>query len=153
MSNKPTAKVLFRVPDDEGGAMVETLWATPLGGDHYKLDNSPFYAYGVSWEDTVFAPYDDKEGFPTFRSVVAKSGNRTIRTIVDPPVSPGNAADQVLQALVALGCSYEGAYSRCISVNIPSTVELKEVSSYLIEQEVQWEYADPTYESLFPGGA
>ena len=153
MSNEPTAKVLFRVPDGEGDAMVETLWATPLGGDHYKLDNSPFYAYGVSWEDTIFAPYDAQEDFITFHSVVAKSGNRTIRFIADPPVSPGNAADQVLQGLVALGCSYEGAYSRCISVNIPSTVELQEVSFYLIERDAQWEYADPTYESLFPGGA
>lgn len=153
MSNEPTAKVLFRVPDGEGDAIVETLWATPLGSDHYKLDNSPFYAYGVSWEDTVFAPYDAQEGFPTYHSVVAKSGNRTIRTIADPPVSPGNAADQLLQTLVALGCSYEGADSRCISVNIPAGVELQQVTLYLIEQDVQWEYADPTYQSLFPGGA
>jgi hypothetical protein len=54
MSSEPTAKVLFRVPDEEGGATVETLWATPVGDDQYKLDNSPFYAYGASWEDTVF---------------------------------------------------------------------------------------------------
>jgi len=44
----PKAKVLFRVPNDDGTAEVEALWATHLGGDNYKLDNSPFYAYGVS---------------------------------------------------------------------------------------------------------
>ena len=104
MSNDPLAKVLFRVPDEDGGASVETLWATPLGNDLYKLDNSPFYAYGVSWEDTVFAPIDPQDGLPAFHSIVKKSGNRTVRVIFDPPVSSGNASDHVLQGLLALGC-------------------------------------------------
>lgn len=153
MSNDPTAKVLFRVPDDEGGATVETLWAVPLGDDRYTLDNSPFYAYGVSWLDTVFAPVDPQEGLPTFQSVVSKSGNRTVRVIFDPPVAPGNHSDQVLQGLVALGCSYEGANPKYLSVNIPPAVELQEVRSYLIQHDAQWEHADPTHASLFPDEA
>ena len=153
MSNDPAAKVLFRVPDDEGNATVETLWAIPLGDDRYKLDNSPFYAYGVSWQDTVFAPVDAQEGLPTFQSIVAKSGNRTVRVIFDPPVSPGNASEQVLQGLIALGCSYEGANPKYISVNIPPGVELQVVRAYLVQHHAQWEYADPTYESLFPAEA
>lgn len=153
MSNDPTAKVLFRVPDDEGGATVETLWAIPLGEDRYRLDNSPFYAYGVSWQDIVLAPIDAQEGLPAFQSVLARSGNRTVRVIFDPPVSPGNSSDQVLQGLVALGCSYEGANRGYMSVNIPAGVELQEVRSYLVQNDAQWEHADPTYESLFPDDA
>lgn len=56
MSTDPMAKVLFRVPDDEGGAMVETLWAAPLGDDRYTRDKSPFHAYGISWQNTLFSP-------------------------------------------------------------------------------------------------
>ena len=153
MSNDPTAKVLFRVPDDEGGATVETLWGMPLGDDQYKLDNSPFYAYGVSWQDVVLAPIDAQAGLPTFQSVLTKSGNRTVRVIFEPPVSPGNSSDQVLQGLVALGCSYEGANPGYMSVNIPPGVELQEVRSYLVQNDAQWEHADPTYESLFPDEA
>ncbi|OOW87423.1 hypothetical protein Xvtw_06640 [Xanthomonas campestris pv. vitiswoodrowii] len=153
MSSESTAKVLFRVPDDDGSASVETLWAIPLGGDLYKLDNSPFYAYGVSWQDTVLAPIDPREQMPTFQSVVERSGNRTIRVIFEPPVSPGNASDELLQDLAALGCSYEGANPRYISVNIPPDVELQDVRSYLIARDAQWEHADPTYESLFPDEA
>jgi hypothetical protein len=144
---------LFRVPDDEGGATVETLWAIPLGEDRYRLDNSPFYAYGVSWQDIVLAPIDAQEGLPAFQSVLARSGNRTVRVIFDPPVSPGNSSDQVLQGLVALGCSYEGANPGYMSVNIPAGVELQEVRSYLVQNDAQWEHADPTYESLFPDEA
>jgi hypothetical protein len=66
-SLRPNAKVLFRVIDEEGGTDVETLWATHLGADAYKLDNSPFYAYGVSWEDVVSAPFNPEEGFPNQR--------------------------------------------------------------------------------------
>ena len=153
MSNDPTAKVLFLVPDEDGGSTVETLWAVPLGDDRFKLDNSPFYAYGVSWQDTVYAPVDPQEQFPTFRSVVAKSGNRTIRIIFDLPISPGNASDEIVQGLLALGCTYEGANPGYISVNIPPAIELQQVCSFLIERTAQWEHADPTYESLFPAEA
>jgi hypothetical protein len=149
----PSAKVLFRIPDGAGGANVETLWATPLGFDTYQLDNSPFYAYGVSWQDTVLAPVSPEEQMPTFQSVVVKSGNRTIRVICDPPVSEGNASDQLLQGLVALGCSYEGANRRYISINVPAGVELQHVCAYLTQKQVQWEHADPTYEALYPDEA
>ncbi len=91
------AKVLFRVPEDDGSANVETLWAVPLGNDRYKLEISPFYAYAVSWEDIVYAPIDPEEQMPTFQSVVERSGNRTVRVMFEPAVSPGNESDQVLQ--------------------------------------------------------
>lgn len=147
---QPDTKVLFRVPTEDGSYEVETLWAIHLGGDDYKLDNSPFLAYGVSWEDVVHAPFDPEEGRPTFQRVVSKSGNRTIRVVFDPPVEAGNESDGVLQELVALGCSYEGANSTYISINIPSEVELKKIRRYLLEEDIEWEHAGPTYESLFP---
>jgi hypothetical protein len=150
MDLEPTAKVLFRVESNDDDAYVETLWAIPLGQDRYKLDNSPFYAYGVSWQDTVLAPIDPKEQMPIFQSVLVRSGNRTVRLVFDAPVVTGSESDQTLQGLIALGCSYEGAKSKRSSVNIPAAVKLEDVRSYLIEREVEWEHADPTYEVLFP---
>lgn len=142
----PTAKVLFRVVGEDGAAKVETLWAFDLGADRYKLDNSPFYAYGVSWGDTVFAPRGEHEGRPTFHSVLSKSGNRTVRVIFDPPVERGNESDDVLQGLIRLGCDYEGANPRYIVVNVPPSVDLSGVVQYLVEREANWEHADPTCE-------
>jgi hypothetical protein len=100
----------------------------------------------------VHAPYDVQEGFPTFQSVVEKSGNRTIRIIFDPPVSPGNVSHDTLQGLVALGCSYEGAKPTYIAINIAPNVALHSVRAYLTERGVQWEHADPSYASLIPDG-
>lgn len=151
--SKPNAKVLFRIPNEDGSAEGETLWATHLDGDKYKLDNSPFYAYGVSWEDVVLAPFSEEEQFPTFLEVVEKSGNRTVRVIFDPPVEDGNQSDQILKGLVELGCDYEGANRKYITVNIPPNINLESVRNYLIEHNATWEHADPTYDSLFPDNA
>jgi len=151
--SSPDSKILFRVPGDDGSAEVETLWATALGNDEYKLDNSPFYAYSVSWEDIVYAPFDATEDFPTFVRVVRKSGHRTIRVIFNPPVQDGNQSDLVLQGLVSLGCTYEGATRGYMSIDLPPGVQLEKVREYLIEQNAQWEHADPTYAELFPDEA
>jgi len=149
-ASPPAAKVLFRVPEEDGSANVETLWAFSLGGDEYQLDNLPFYAYAVSAGDVVHAPFDEAEGFPTLVRVVRKSGNRTVRVIFDERPAPGNQTERVLNELVAVGCSYEGASGTYLAVNIPATVKLESVRAYLVEQCVQWEHADPTYDELHP---
>jgi len=147
------AKVVIRVTYDDGSVEVETLWATALGNDEYKLDNSPFYAYSVSWEDIVYAPYDPLEERPTFQRVIKKSGNRTVRIKFDPPVEDGNSSDQLLKGLVALGCSYEGANRGYMAINIPGEVRLDLVRDYLVSKSANWEHADPRYSELYPGDA
>lgn len=152
-STSPDSKVLFRVAEDDGSFRVETLWASALGSDEFKLDNSPFYAYSVSWEDIVYAPVDSIEGIPTFERVVKKSGHRTIRVKFDSPVQDGNDSDRVLQGLVSLGCTYEGANRGYMSIDVPPSVRLESVRQYLIDQNAQWEHADPSYEELYPNEA
>ena len=147
---EPAAKVLFRIPDDDGASEGETLWAFALGGDRYRIDNLPFFAYSVSLHDVVYAPLDASEGLPTFARIEAKSGNRTVRIAFDEPVAEGNGPQAVLDGLVRLGCDYEGANKRYISINIPPAVNLGHVGKYLIEAGVMWEHADPRYSDLFP---
>jgi hypothetical protein len=146
----PTAKVLFRVPNEGGSAEVETLWAYDLGGDNYKVDNLPFFAYSVSLHDVVLAPFDEAEGFATFERVLSKSGNRTIRVIFDPPLREGNESRRILDSLVALGVEYEGANPTYVVLNLPPAVDFDEVVRILTTNSVQWEHADPTYDQLHP---
>lgn len=148
----PYTKVLFRVPEDDGTENVETLWATRVGQEQYRLDNSPFYAYGVSWQDVVFAPADEDQGLPTFVRVVSKSGHRTIRVIFDPPAETGNASERLLQGLTSRGCTYEGANRSYMSIDIPPDVNLDVVRQYLVDNNATWEHADPTHDELFLGG-
>lgn len=151
LAEEATAKVLFRVEyEDDDSADVETLWAFDLGNDNYKIDNLPYFAYGVSWHDVVYAPYDPDEQHATFKHVVSKSGNRTIRIIFETAAEPGNESQVLLERLTGLGCDFEGANSYLIVVNIPPAVELSDVVAVLTDSEAEWEYADPTYDELFP---
>lgn len=149
----PTTKVLFRVEGDEGDINVETLWAFDLGDDRYRLDNMPFYAYSVSLGDVVYAPKDPDEGRATYRSVLQKSGNRTVRVFFDDPVQPGSASDDLLKEMVNLGCEYEGATSRYIVITIPPRIELATIRDFLVDNALTWEHADPSYSELYPNDA
>ena|SRR5438876_5416359 len=81
MSDKSElVKVQLSGPDGD----VETLWAKPVGDDLYELDNTPWYAYGVSWKDVIEARPAEPDAFPEFIRVVRKSGYRTIRLILEP---------------------------------------------------------------------
>jgi len=126
----------------------ETVWATPLEGNLYQLDNSPFFAYGVSWRDTVEARMG-ADHILEFVRCIRKSGNRTVRIVFQAYRSTDSDADEVLKGLLRMGCSYEGMPPRLISVNVPLAVDLSAVVEFLKDQTVlQWEYADPTYEQV-----
>ncbi|MEM1263689.1 MAG: DUF4265 domain-containing protein [Pseudomonadota bacterium] len=145
-------KVVFRVEAEDGSIDVETSWATQVGDDEYRIENSLFFAYGVSWQDIVRAPFSPEEERPTFESVVRKSGHRTIRAIFDPPIADGNASEVVLSAVVGMGCSYEGANHSYICIDIPPNVDFGAVRQFLMEKNINFEHADPTYDELFPEG-
>ncbi|WP_293393384.1 DUF4265 domain-containing protein [Nevskia sp.] len=146
-SHPDLAKVLFRVRDE---SEVEALWAKPVGLDLYELDNSPFYAYGVSWKDVVLAPYSPADGMAVFQAIAKKSGHRTIRVALEFPYEAGNQSAAEIDALVDMGCSFEGSNRCLMSVDIPPTVDLGSIRDRLIDRGLKWEYGDPTYEELFP---
>lgn len=131
----------------QAGENVETLWAERVGADRFRLQNSPFWAYGVSWLDVVQAR-PDATGMLAMTDVVEKSGHRTLRVFLDAPPneSPRDAA--ILQGVNALGCTYEGMTSRYVAVDVPPGIELAGVAAYLTQNRAQWEHAGPTFEDI-----
>ena len=138
-------KIGLHAPDGE----FETMWATPLGGSQYRLENSPFHAYRVSWLDVVEAR-PDADGLPVVQGVIAKSGHRTVRLIITPGIDELPARQRVLEELTALGCSWEGYNPRYFAIDVPPGVELASIASFLANHGEQWEYVDPAFEDLFP---
>ena len=127
---------------------VETLWAKPTDVNQYQLDNSPFYAYGVSWQDIVEAKSAPDKILEYVRCV-KKSGNRTLRVIFQDYGINDPQAQSILQGLRRMGTSYEGMQPKMISINVPPRKDLDEITEFLDEQAgLQWEYADPTYEEI-----
>ena len=139
MTDLPLTKVAFT----DGQGHVETLWAFELGDGGYKLDNTPWYQYGVSYQDVVAAsPRSD--GGLHFERIISKSGFRTLRVLSEEPVPV-----DLLAQLVQVGCKYEGANPSFFAIDVPPAVELSTATDILIASGLRWEYADPTYEDLF----
>jgi Domain of unknown function (DUF4265) len=137
-------KVLLR--EDE---YAETLWADPVGPDRYRLDNSPFWAYGLSWQDVIEA-HPDENGQLACTRVIEKAGHRTVRVIFSPGMDVDSSAKAVMDVVVQLGCTYEGRHPGYLAIDIPPGIDLMKVAGYLTEHQVQWEHADPRYSELYP---
>ena len=124
------------------GEFVETPWAEALGDNRYRLANRPFWKYGVSAGDIIEALLDDS-GRPAFVRVLEKSGNRTVRVRLQPPMDASPASRAIIDALVHMGCDYEGMHPGYIVVNVPPAVDLATVARHLEVSGQEWEYADP----------
>src|SRR5262245_5377260 len=75
-------KINFPLPaeDQAQGVEAENLWAEPLGGNRFRIDNVPFYVYGISSEDVVVA--NELEGRLRFQEVASRGGHSTYRVLV-----------------------------------------------------------------------
>jgi len=133
------------VVDTEDGA--EILWATPLGADRYRLENSPTLAYGLSWLDLVEASPGSRGRLHLTR-VVAKSGHRTLRARIG--ALDGSEREQLFGALNDIGCSAEGETGAILAIDVPPGLPLERAVAVLLDASVEWEYADPPLETLSP---
>jgi hypothetical protein len=141
-------KIRIRLSPSQG---VETLWAQRIGDNLFRLDNSPFRAYGLSWQDIVQGKLAEDGGIDFVRRI-EKSGNRTLRVIFENGFD-NTESRVILEQLRKLGCSYEGMRPRTISINVPPEIVLDNVIYYLKNANgLEWEYADPTYEEVVRAG-
>ncbi len=109
----------------------EGLWATPVGGGRFKIDNIPFYAKNLSCDDIVEAKQDGDRY--VFKRVVDPSENSTIRVVIYDLADK----DSVRNDLTALGCSIEGTGTPgLIAVNVPKA-SLEDVLDSLEEAFAQ----------------
>ena len=124
----PTVKVSFQ-PNDGYYTTTESLWADDLGDGRYRLRNSPWYIYGVSFEDIVHARLS-AEGVLEFIEVVEHSGSSTFRIMLREDTDPADF-HRDWQPLGALGCTWEQAKDRLYAVDAPPDTDLDQVAELL----------------------
>lgn len=121
-------KILFQ-PNDDYYTSTESLWAEDLGDHQYRLRNSPWYIYGIGFEDVVRA-LPSEGGVLEFVEVVQRSGSSTFRILLREGVSEDQFARH-WKPLDALGCTRERAKDGFYAIDAPPGVDLNKVAAHL----------------------
>lgn len=116
------------------GSATETLWAQKVADDRYRLRNTPFYAFGVSVEDVVFAR--DEGGILSFDRVSLHSGHSTYRIIQLKGVS-SERVEEYWKPIERIGCSYEEGSGGLRAVDVPPEVDVRKVYELLEQGEAE----------------
>lgn len=131
MSDEELTKLHIDLPNHWaiGG---ESLWAKPLGDDLYQIENVPFFAYGLNYQDIVRATPDSPELKPEIREVVEPSGHQTIRVIFDKTTDREHQV-KLLESLEQYKASYERADSINVAIDIKANGNYNAVYDQLEE--------------------
>jgi hypothetical protein len=142
-STEGMVKIFFEPPggEEDWHTTVESMWATPVekpnapGGRVFKLDNSPWYAFGVSLDDEVCAELRHEsmgEGNAAFEcetlyftKVWNHSGHSTYTLFLQNGLTTESPewSDRWTD-FKAMGCSWEGMNSNLLSVDVPPGTDL-----------------------------
>ena len=122
------------------GHAVETFWAAPLGKGRFQLRNVPFYAKGLSYNDTVSAQHS--EGRLVFTGLVARGGHSTYRVVLSDP--PKEMWRRFWSRLQELGCTYERGTEHLVAIDVPPEANIHSVYRILEEGEkaAVWDFEE-----------
>ena len=124
----PLIKVVFYLGDDEWhGYETESVWAEKISGSCCRIQNTPFYAKGISFEDIVFVK--ERSNGLWFESVSIAAGHSTYRILLDKSI-PEAGFQEYWAPIENLGCNYESTDSGkmfLLAVDVPSNVDIHKV--------------------------
>ena len=124
-------KIRITLPESDWHKFAaETAWATPLGDDLYRIENSLFFADGISYHDIVFARKEDGIEIPLVKGVTKRSGNSTYRILLSDMAGYEKFCAYIAP-LTAIGCTYQGLKGHQFSLNVPSSVPVLQVHPVL----------------------
>jgi len=139
MSDTPStpepSRVKIRVDiDHQEGIDSESFWADALGDDLYRLDNIPFYAYDLHYQDVVRAVPRLPGQLPTIAEVVRPSGHKTLRVMFDDELGDEDV-QRLLDGLTARHVAYERARGHFYALNVPPEADYRAICDLLWTQE------------------
>lgn len=139
------SKIRFSLPteDQAAGVEAENLWAAALEDGRYRIDNIPFYIYGISFGDVVRA--EEIGGRLVFREVVSRSSHSTYRILIkDSAGFSSTGFTNHWLALERLGCACEIAKHRWVAIDVPPATDVFAVYKILEAGEEQgvWSFEE-----------
>ncbi len=139
-------KVFINLPPDEWhGFLTESLNATRVGEGKYRLENTPFFARGVSYKDIVSV--SENEGRLVLDKVLISSGHSTYRILLKSDPKGSRRWMDYWKPIEKLGCTYEENRELALTmlaIDIPGNVCVHEAYKLLEEGETAgvWEFEE-----------
>lgn len=142
MKTNNLVKILFELPD---GSRVgaESLWAEKVADGKYRLNNSPLYAYGYSYQDIVSTI--EREGALVAQAPVIRGGHSTYRIFLAEGLTlDGAEVETYWRRLQQIGCTYEQSNQRLFSIDVPPSTDIFTVYRILEDGEDAgvWEFEE-----------
>lgn len=139
-SDHSMEKIWFKIDQDEDGyppVQIESVWATPAGGNIFRLENVPFFAKGVSFKDKV-STVEGPDGKRWYEDVAEPSGHSTMRVIVfrngSSPEVLNEQVQKLRQRFIEKGCITELSHlPGLFAVDVPPTILLETLRPILDE--------------------
>lgn len=121
-----------------------------VGGNLYRIDNVPFFVFGVSCDDVVVAELDQLLSLH-YVSLEEESGHSTIRVVLYEGTPDGTPLSERMQLLreqmKAIGCPSEQSHiPGLVAIDVPPNVNYELVRDILdrgLKQEL-WSYEEAT---------
>lgn len=108
------------------------MWALPVNSHHYRLENIPFYLYGVSYLDIVSTKRIESNN--VFDGVIERGGHSTYRIFLVGEQEPERFTEN-WSTLRVLGCFYERATDYLVAVDVPPESDIYQVYAALEQGE------------------
>jgi Domain of unknown function (DUF4265) len=149
VDEQPLTKVHVDLPNHwaVGG---ESMWARELGADRYRIENVPFYAYGLNFSDVVEARAQAPDQKPSVLRVVERSGHNTLRVMFDAAVSEARMLE-LLAALEPLAVSFERSGEHYFALDLEPEASVEAVRDQLDRWEAEGLLGYETCEARVPG--
>lgn len=128
----------------------EAIWATLLGGNRYRIENVPFYAYNLNYGDVVEAVASAPDRKPSVMRVVERSGHRTLRVFFEEAVEE-NERLRRLKSLADFHVTFERCNDRYFALDLEPAADLDAVRDRLDSWEAQGIAEYETCEARMPG--
>jgi hypothetical protein len=143
-------KIIIDLPNHwaTGG---EGLWSTPLGNDLYRIENVPFFAYGLNFHDIVRAIPNNPDENPYILEVVEPSGHKTLRVIFE--TEDNDLQVKLLGTLSKFGATYERANAINVAIDISKSGDYNatydQLEIYIDQGHLSFETCEPRVEGSF----
>lgn len=142
-------KIVFDLDRGETPYGTESVWAERISENRFRILNSPFFAFGISYEDEIEAePYGKVFKFVR---VVRRSGRSTYRIILqDQETIDGAEFRKRWDPFRKVGCTFESANPRYITVDIPRSANVGELYGLLEQGEEHgiWVFEEGYYAEI-----